>query len=243
MAICDFAQVEILSSSTSHPYLNPLQVIYHSAVSTANDLHGYFSGTNVYSHFYINHDGTLFQYCDTNREAYAQYAGNHTGISCESEDGGDPDNNKWNAAQIATMIKLSQWANRIHGIPFNIAPAHDQPGQAYHRLFPQWNKDYHSCPGNIRVDQFNNEFLPKLANPVTPTPQPEDDEMQFIVKGDKDTKWYITDFKTKTHVPSVDFAKAVIWLTAVAGGKIGQDGNNGPIPVAQAIIDAVPLNS
>lgn len=99
-----------------------------------------------------------------------------------------------------------------------------------------------ACPGANLYPRLGD--IRALYDNPTPNPQPvqEDDEMQFIVKGDKTNQWWLTDFKTKTYVPTTDFAGAVIWLTAVAGGKIGHDGKNGPISVAQAVIDAVPQN-
>lgn len=174
MSLCLFAVQRILHpENEQEPRIQPTQYILHTAVSAASSLAPYFGRESVKteSHFYINAQGVIEQYVDTERQADAQWEGNRHGVSVETWDGGAPEQNPWNPAQIDSLVRLGHWLRAEHGIPMHLCPGPQSPGVGYHRLFYEWNKSKHSCPGNLRVSQFHGEVLPRLAG-GTPAPAP-----------------------------------------------------------------------
>jgi hypothetical protein len=41
----------------------------------------------------------------------------------------------------------------------------NERGIGFHRQFPEWNKNNHSCPGDTRLAQLKNELIPALGDP------------------------------------------------------------------------------
>jgi hypothetical protein len=70
---------------------------------------------------------------------------------------------------------------------------------------------------------------------VAPAPEPvqEDDEMQHIIRGNADTRWYVTDGIWKRYISSKDDA-AVLAYTGIAKWN-----NGGPFVWPQASVDAL----
>lgn len=179
MAICPFAVWEPLPENANAPVIDPDMFIMHSAVSKATDLRGYFAREDVVveSTFYINEQGTLFQFMDTCRMADANYGANGRAVSVETWDNGDPDHIPWNEAQVATLIRLGQWLVAAHPkIAVRRAPAYNQSGIGGHSDFPQWsNVRGKTCPGLARrpqVDGIIAAIAGTPGTPVTPTPVP-----------------------------------------------------------------------
>lgn len=177
-----------------------LDVVYgtiaHVAVTEAASLFDYFNGPSggIESHFYIRRDGTVEQYRDTQYEADANYLGNsfivggrRAGfISFETQ---GMEFGEWTDQQVQAIKNLILWVNAVHGVPSRKAPAWNQPGHGYHRLFGEWNNPIHSCPGPDRVNQYERVIVPWLANPkpvapppaiVTPPALPDPEEEFFM---------------------------------------------------------------
>jgi len=177
IARCDFAIWREIPDNRRQPTMRATQVIMHSMASpgtTPQDLIRYWSqpGTPLESHFIVGRDGRAWQLVDTGRSADANYRANRrpdgTGaISIETEDNiGNPDTLPWTAAQIDTLVRLALWAARVHGIPRRRCPSPSSPGIGFHTLFgapSEWTPVSKTCPGTIRIRQFNQTVLPAIV--------------------------------------------------------------------------------
>ena len=172
----------------------------HVAVSEAKSLAGYFATVGDCSHFYVRKDGTVEQYIDTRYESHADYQGNDSTLSVETQGGlknanGEP----WTEAQVKSLAKLWAWARDTHDIPNRLATGTatvDQSvGLSWHRLgVLGWgttvNIRYSKalkkiCPGDAKIAQIPRIFT--LANGASlplagggksvPIPTQEDDHM------------------------------------------------------------------
>lgn len=74
-----------------------------------------------------------------------------------------------------------------------------------------------------------------------PEPEPtlEDDDMNFIIKGDKSAEWWLSDHKTKRWLQDRDEVANIIWHTVASGGKIGCTKDNGPLVYKQDYVDRI----
>jgi len=177
IARCDFAIWREIPDNRRQPTMRATQVIMHSMASpgtTPQDLIRYWSqpGTPLESHFIVGRDGRAWQLVDTGRSADANYRANRrpdgTGaISIETEDNiGNPDTLPWTAAQIDTLVRLALWAARVHGIPRRRCPSPSSPGVGFHTMFgapSEWTPVSKTCPGTIRIRQFNQTVLPAIV--------------------------------------------------------------------------------
>ena len=109
---------------------------------------------------------------DTGRSADANYRANRrpdgTGaISIETEDNvGNPDTLPWTDAQVDTLVRLALWAARVHRIPGRRCPSPSSPGIGFHTLFgapSAWTPVSKTCPGVVRIRQFNQTVLPAIV--------------------------------------------------------------------------------
>lgn len=169
-----------LPENRTEPYINPSQIILHTAVDGDLNIPDYFRRRDVFveSHFWIERDGTVTQMMDTNRQADANYRANNTAISIETEDDGDPEGNPWTTPQLNSIIKVIQWATRTHGIPIRRCSSSTAPGIGWHSMwsYPDpinlrgrprsspWTTSLgKTCPGSTRIKQLVNIVLPAAA--------------------------------------------------------------------------------
>jgi outer membrane murein-binding lipoprotein Lpp len=177
IARCDFAIWRPVPDNSRQPSIRATQVIMHSMASpgtSPQDLIRYWSrpGTPLESHFIVGRDGRAWQLVDTGRSADANYRANRrpdgTGaISIETEDNiGNPDTLPWTQAQIDTLVRLALWAARVHGVPRRRCPSPSAPGIGFHTMFgapSAWTPVSKTCPGTIRIRQFNRTVLPAIV--------------------------------------------------------------------------------
>ena len=151
-----------LPQAKTEPFLTPISVVWHTAVSWQSSLYGFFNSpaaNGVESHLYLRIDGTWEQYMPFNRQADCQRDGNKYAISIESQDNGasDPDDiTPWSTAQLESSSRFLVWAHENLHIPLRVCPAYNASGIGYHALFtgdPGWNKS-HACPARRRIAQF-----------------------------------------------------------------------------------------
>jgi len=182
MAICPFAVWEPLSRST--PSMDPTCVVVHSNAGTSGDLHGWWESNpdGLMSHFQIGIDGTIWQYVDTTREAYANVDANRYGISIETANnpgfGAMPafDQDRWQGAQLASLVRLIQWIGLTHpSIPMAWC-TDGRHGIGAHDEFAYWTTPGHQCPGAARATQLRDEIVPSLSRPAPSAPVPEEDD-------------------------------------------------------------------
>lgn len=169
-----------LPENRTEPFINPSQIILHTAVDGNLNIPDYFRRRDVFveSHFWIERDGTVTQMIDTNRQADANYRANNTAISIETEDDGDPEGIPWSSAQLNSIIETVQWAAETHGIPIRRCPSSTAPGIGWHSMwsYPDpinlrgrpmpspWTPSLgKTCPGSTRIKQIVNIVLPAAA--------------------------------------------------------------------------------
>ncbi len=163
MALMPGVEIRLLPESRTQPIIHPTQLIFHSIVGSAEGAYGLFlNSSNLESTFLLKIGGQIIQIMDTERHADANAAANSTAGSVETEDDGHPDQFPWSAPQLASMLRIAQFYHEQHGVPLRQCRTWDDPGYGYHRLFPEWNPNSHSCPGDIRVQQFKTILLPAI---------------------------------------------------------------------------------
>lgn len=170
MALCPFAVHELLPENDQQNRINPTTVICHRAVSSAKDLYGYWNSPGVVleSHFYINEEGTIYQYMDTTRRADANVDANAFAVSIETWDGGNtPDSMGWSPVQVFALKRLIKWICDVHGIAKGPAETWDGGGIGGHNWFPEpWADGPRGCPGTKRNEQLRNDIIPAVASGV-----------------------------------------------------------------------------
>ena len=174
-----------IPAGSNDPTIVPIGDVFHIAVSNADTMYDFYQRAGgIESTGYIRYDGTIEQYRPFNVECDAQNDGNsflRNGRLCgfnswESEGFGD---GQWTTQQIDAIKKIILFKHEHLGTPLVQAPAWNAPGFGYHRLFDRWNTNRHSCPGDARVAQWNNEIIPwmKEVNDVALS----DDDVQKIL--------------------------------------------------------------
>jgi peptidoglycan hydrolase-like protein with peptidoglycan-binding domain len=145
-----------LRENSTEPLINATQCVFHTAVTKADSLWGYFQQTGVVveSHGYIQQDGDAEQYIDYDRQADAQAAGNARAISWETWDNADPEHVPWNDKQLARLVDIAVDLHRQKHIPLRRCRSWTDPGFGGHRDFKEWNPNLHSCPGTARSRQI-----------------------------------------------------------------------------------------
>jgi len=180
---------------------------WHTMVGSLNGTDSYFRSNapgGPSSHFGVGHDGTIYQWVDTDLRAAANLNGNHHIISVETADVGTgfPRWNlndggavpAWTAAQVEANAKIAAWVHKTHGIPLALIPD-SKPGRrgnGYHRQGvpgymvsggERWSNAVGKvCPGSRRIAQIPQIIArakqlagsPADVNPK-PAPVPEDD--------------------------------------------------------------------
>lgn len=162
------------------------QLIVHSIVGSAEGAYGYFlNSTDLESTFIVKKSGKTIQVLDSAERADANFTANERAMSAETEDNGDPNTDPWTAEQVAELIRIGVWAHQVHGIPVRRCPAHDKPGFGYHSMFgapsPWTPVRGKTCPGVVRIRQFDEVVLPGIVAAVAALNAPdvqEDDDMK-----------------------------------------------------------------
>lgn len=173
----DWAQFKPLGSETE-PVITPRILVFHTMVGNLHPTDrmfrvGGYDGTEAT--FGVggrwsteDTDGELFQWQVTGRQADAQYAGNAYADSVETADGGNP-NNSWTTKQLNTLIRLTvDWCKGTKN-PCRIVATETEHGQGYHSQFHDWNLDYHTCPGQVRIGQLRTIVIPKARTTLEGT--------------------------------------------------------------------------
>lgn len=103
------------------------------------------------SHFGTGKSGVLRQWVDTTDRAWAQGNGNRNWLSIENEGrGGDT----LTEAQLDRCADVLRWANRVHGVPIQLATGTGGRGLGYHGMGGAAWGGHTSCPGSRVVAQL-----------------------------------------------------------------------------------------
>jgi hypothetical protein len=109
--------------------------------------------SDVSAHFGVGKDGTIYQWVDTNDQAWHACAANDHSIGVENE-GSSGD--KLTAAQILSNARILRWAHRKHpllNLWLNIRPETGS-GLSYHGLGGVAWCNHPQCPGDPIVAQL-----------------------------------------------------------------------------------------
>lgn len=163
------------------PPITPIGIILHTDAGNSASLYNYFNGPSggIESHFHIPKSKPVEQYRSTGYEADANLKANsffadgkrYGFISVETQGlAGDA----WTDYQLAEIKKLILWARSVHPkILLRVCPGPFAAGIGYHTLFgspSQWTPVAKSCPGPVRIKQFDNVIVPWLKTAGIPKP-------------------------------------------------------------------------
>ncbi len=173
MALCPFAVQRLIPPGVNDPPIVPRVAILHVDGGGALSLFKFFRDRSggIESHFHVTWNGKIEQYRDTDWEADANHLANPFAISIETQGFAT---GRWTAKQSAAIKELLLWLNKEHGIPLVKCPAWDGAGVGYHIQFGtpgKWTPSKKSCPGPLRIEQFEEELVPWMAS-LTPSPVP-----------------------------------------------------------------------
>jgi hypothetical protein len=192
-----------LPENRTEPYINPSQIIIHTAVDGNLNIPDYFRRRDVYveSHFWITRDGRITQMMDTHRQADANYRANYSAISVETEDDGDPEGIPWTNAQIGSLVRVIQWASATHGIPIERCRSSTAPGVGWHSMWsyptdpinlrgrpvasPWTTALGKTCPGRTRIRQLVETVLPRAAGEVVDPGDPDPETRATVREGSR----------------------------------------------------------
>lgn len=145
MAICPFAEQQLIPKWNKVKITRYRRMNLHVAVSEAQSIYSIFKNSNAAcSHFYVAKDGTVFQYIDTKYRSASDMNGNDSTISVETQGGvKNPDGEPWTDAQLVSLAKLWAWARDTHKIKNQVAKgtqsSDDSSGLSWHRQGVQGN--------------------------------------------------------------------------------------------------------
>jgi hypothetical protein len=140
-------------------------VVFHIAVSESTNLRPW--GGPADWHFYVNKAGTIYQFIDTDFQAWAAAEANRTGIMVETQGGvHNPETEPLTAAQIEAWAKIAAWAHESEGIPLRLMQnsLSTERGLGWHKLGvdpwriaggQRWSFAYGKiCPGLKKISQM-----------------------------------------------------------------------------------------
>lgn len=211
-------------------------VIVHSAVGRGS-LHSYFGRVDVglESTFWVSKTGVVEQYLDTTVRADANRNANGRAISIETEDDGDPDRQPWTVAQLDALVELIAWCCRTHPIPPTRATGPNGQGVGFHTMWgapSPWTPVAKTCPGAIRIQQFDEVLLPRLTHnlaqedhDMTPEQARQLDDLHAVfvrnrIQGAGDTTGAHHDLATPILSTNHEVGIIKRWVGAVAD-KLG----------------------
>lgn len=154
-------------------------LIFHTMVGSLGGTDDYFRADGYggsESHFGVGHDGTCYQWQDTDFRAEANGAANPRAVSVETADvgAGFPAWNtndgsqvpSWTDSQVNRLVALTVWVCKAHNIPCILVPDSrpERRGVAWHRLGvpgyivsggEAWSSARgKACPGTRRIAQI-----------------------------------------------------------------------------------------
>lgn len=97
-----------------------------------------------------------------------------------------------------------------------------------------------ACPGD-EIYNWVHAGCPLPGPSPTPPQEDEDLPLHLVVAKNGDGRWWLTDWITKRYISSPDQAAQIIFSTVATGGKIEQNGQNGPVVYDKATVDATPV--
>jgi N-acetylmuramoyl-L-alanine amidase len=133
-------------SSISHPNRTQTRglVCHWTAGSFAGDI-STLDGPNVDVQFYVPKRGGVYQFLDSDSEAWhAFHTANTTCIGIETEGSGEA----WTDVQLADMAKLCAWLCDLYSIPIR----HVHPPDEWHGLFGHRDLSLGNVDGNNHTD-------------------------------------------------------------------------------------------
>jgi len=143
------------------PRIRPRILVLHVIEGGILSAERRFRETGIEAHFGVPKSGRTVQWRDTDWQADAQAAGNGYCISFETEGFAT----EWlNSYQISELVRIGRALMTHYKIPARIVNTTDERGWGYHRQFPGWNPNRHSCPGDLRLEQLRKVIIPAVVD-------------------------------------------------------------------------------
>jgi len=145
--------------------------VVHIMEGSLGGTDNWFSNTaaQVSAHFGVGKDGTVHQYVDTSRIAWAEASFNGQAISVELEGySGD----YLTLAQAVALGNLIKWVNAQHGVPFAWTWDPNGVGWIGHGQLGVAGGNHPNCPGGDILSQLPT-VLHWASGVATPTPLPQ----------------------------------------------------------------------
>ncbi|SRR6266508_3514208 len=117
-------------------------VIHWTVGHKAGDL-ATLDGPNVDCHFYVDKDGEVFEFLDSDSQAWhALHTANHTCLGIEHEGSGEA----WTPKQLEASARLVAWLARLYNIPVTKVDPHKN----WHGIFG--HRDLRGIDGSTHTD-------------------------------------------------------------------------------------------
>lgn len=164
--------IKHLPEASTQATITPRMFIVHTAVDAPGptDLAKYFGRADVRaeSHYFVHLDGEIDELMPTNVRADANRWANPFAISAETEDEGRPHELGWTDAQLESLEWLIRKDSAEWGFPLQRCDRWDGTGVGYHVMFgapgPWTSVRGKTCPGPLRIAQFNDILMPRLES-------------------------------------------------------------------------------
>jgi N-acetyl-anhydromuramyl-L-alanine amidase AmpD len=143
----------------------PMGLVVHIAdSSTLQGIHAWFDNPDQTStskgvvthikasaHFAVGMDGAVWQFVDTDHQAFGMGGknSNQNWISVENVGYGG---NQLTGAQITSLGALLGWLHETKHVPLRLAANSSEQGLAYHSIDKNWGRP--GCPGQPIIDQL-----------------------------------------------------------------------------------------
>lgn len=172
MARCPFAVWKPLPENNTQGRIEPRIAILHSAGGGGSLWRFFFGSSPLESNFWIDWDGTIEQYMDTEVRADANLNANQFAVSIETASSSGA-TEPWTAAQVASIIRLVDWLCTVHpNIKRQLCDGPYGSGIGWHIMFGTpgpWTPVAKACPGPARIIQTKNIIIPAVINRRVPS--------------------------------------------------------------------------
>jgi len=192
------------------------QLVFHSTGTTAGARANqrYFSRPEVAveSTFIVDYDGEILQILPAGAKADANGSANKRAISVEVIGTADQ---PFTASQLASCIRIAQWACDEHPIARCRIPSEAASGIGWHVMFgapgPWTSVRGKECPGPARIAQVRDVVIPAAqasVAAVTPPTPPKGAQM-FITNAKGDSKQYLIQNGGGSHITEQKTAESL----------------------------------
>lgn len=179
MALYPHAEHKLLPENSTQPKIKPRAAILHSA-GGGSELYGWWmnpGSRGLESHFWIDWDGRVVQYMDTEVRADANGDANSFAVSFETASSVHATEG-WTVAQMESIVRLLDWLVQVHPAIERRQMRHARDsGIGWHVMFgapgPWTGVRGKVCPGGARIEQIKQHIIPAVQDAAHSFPHQE----------------------------------------------------------------------